>query len=108
MWHHEWKDAVGVVLDVEERMPGDPRFADVPDWPPEVGALVATVEYNRRTSKGRDTYEQVKQWYEHGEAAFSIGYRVPADGATRRADGVRVITDSICSRSALSCSAPTP
>lgn len=91
VWHHEWKDAVGVVLDVEEWMPGDPRFADVPDWPPEAGALVATVEYNRRTSKGRDTYEQVKQWYEHDEAAFSIGYRVPADGATRRADGVRVI-----------------
>lgn len=91
VWHHEWKDAVGVVLDVEEWMPGDPRFADVPDWPAEAGALVATVEYNRRTSKGRDTYEQVKQWYEHGEAAFSIGYRVPADGATRRADGVRVI-----------------
>ncbi|MFF8399816.1 NUDIX domain-containing protein [Streptomyces sp. NPDC016172] len=91
VWHHEWKDAVGVVLDVEEWLPGDPRFADVPDWPPEAGALVATVEYNRRTSKGRDTYEQVKQWYEHNEAAFSIGYRVPADGATRRGDGVRVI-----------------
>lgn len=91
VWHHEWKDAVGVVLDVEEWLPGDPRFAEVPDWPAEAGALVATVEYNRRTSKGRDTYEQVKQWYEHGEAAFSIGYRVPADGATRRSDGVRVI-----------------
>ncbi len=91
VWHHEWKDAVGVVLDVEEWLPGDPRFADVPDWPAEAGALVATVGYNRRTSKGRDTYEQVKQWYEHGEAAFSIGYRVPADGATRRGDGVRVI-----------------
>jgi 8-oxo-dGTP pyrophosphatase MutT (NUDIX family)/phage head maturation protease len=91
VWHHEWKDAVGVVLDVEEWMPGDRRFADVPDWPPGAGALVATVEYNRRTSKGRDTYEQVKQWYEHNEAAFSIGYRVPADGATRRGDGVRII-----------------
>lgn len=91
VWHHEWKDAVGVVLHVEEWLPGDPRFADVPDWPAEAGALVATVEYNRRTSKGRDTYEQVKQWYEHGEAAFSIGYRVPTDGATRRGDGVRVI-----------------
>ncbi|WP_411147381.1 NUDIX domain-containing protein [Streptomyces sp. A30] len=91
VWHHEWKAAVGVVLDVEEWMPGDPRFADVPDWPPEAGALVATVEYNRRTSKGRDTYEQVKQWHEHNEAAFSIGYRVPTDGATRRGDGVRVI-----------------
>ncbi|MFM9647760.1 NUDIX domain-containing protein [Streptomyces galilaeus] len=91
VWHHEWKDAVGVVLNVEEWMPGDPRFADVPDWPPEAGALVATVEYNRRTSKGRDTYEQVKQWYEHGEAAFSIGYRVPPGAASKRHDGVRVI-----------------
>ncbi|MFN1193369.1 NUDIX domain-containing protein [[Kitasatospora] papulosa] len=91
VWHHEWKDAVGVVLDVEEWRPGDPRFASVPDWPPEAGALVATVEYNRRTSKGRDTYEQVKQWHEHNEAAFSIGYRVPTEGATRRSDGVRVI-----------------
>ncbi|MFF8789219.1 NUDIX domain-containing protein [Streptomyces sp. NPDC015125] len=91
VWHHEWKDAVGVVLDVEEWLPGDARFAEIPDWPAEAGALVATVEYNRRTSKGRDTYEQVKQWYQHGEAAFSIGYRVPADGATRRGDGVRVI-----------------
>lgn len=91
VWHHEWKDAVGVVLNVEEWMPGDPRFADVPDWPPEAGALVATVEYNRRTSKGRDTYEQVKQWFEHGEAAFSIGYRVPPGAASKRHDGVRVI-----------------
>ncbi|MGW3626269.1 NUDIX domain-containing protein [Streptomyces sp. NPDC000880] len=90
-WHHEWKDAVGVVLDVEEWLPGDRRFADVPNWPAEAGALVATVAYNRRTTKGRDTYEQVKQWHEHGEAAFSIGYRVPTDGATRRSDGVRVI-----------------
>ncbi|WP_180989475.1 NUDIX domain-containing protein [Streptomyces cahuitamycinicus] len=91
VWHHEWKAAVGVVLDVEEWMPGDPRFADVPDWPAEAGALVARVQYNLRTSQGRDAYEQVKQWFEHGEAAFSIGYRVPADGATRRGDGVRVI-----------------
>ncbi|MGW2550114.1 NUDIX domain-containing protein [Streptomyces sp. NPDC001635] len=90
-WHHEWKDPVGVVLDTEEWMPGDPRFASIKDWPREAGALVSRVAYNLRTSKGRDTYEQVKQWHEHGEAAFSIGYRVPPDGATRRGDGVRVI-----------------
>jgi 8-oxo-dGTP pyrophosphatase MutT (NUDIX family)/phage head maturation protease len=91
VWHHEWKAAVGVVLDVEEWLPGDRRFAAIPDWPAEAGALVATVQYNLRTSQGRDAYEQVKQWFEHGEAAFSIGYRVPAEGATRRSDGVRVI-----------------
>nr|WP_240982078.1 MULTISPECIES: NUDIX domain-containing protein [unclassified Streptomyces] len=72
-------------------MPGDPRFADVPDWPAEAGALVATVHYNLQTKQGRDAYQQVKQWHEHKQAAFSIGYRVPAGGARRRGDGVRVI-----------------
>ncbi|MET8696955.1 NUDIX domain-containing protein [Streptomyces bauhiniae] len=91
VWHHEWKEPCGVVLSVEEWLPGDKRFAEIPDWPAEAGALVATVSYNLRTSKGRDTYEQVKQWHERGEAAFSIGYRVPETAATKRADGVRVI-----------------
>ncbi|RZU28321.1 HK97 family phage prohead protease [Streptomyces sp. BK022] len=91
VWHHEWKEPCGVVLSVEEWLPGDKRFAEIPDWPAQAGALVATVSYNLRTSKGRDTYEQVKQWHERGEAAFSIGYRVPETAATKRADGVRVI-----------------
>ncbi|MFJ4880056.1 NUDIX domain-containing protein [Streptomyces sp. NPDC088745] len=92
VWHHGWKDPVGVVLECEEWLPGDPRFADVPgDWPAEAGALVATVLYNLRTRRGRDAYEQVKQWHEHQQAAFSIGYRVPESSASRRGDGVRVI-----------------
>ncbi|MFE6185472.1 NUDIX domain-containing protein [Streptomyces sp. NPDC056465] len=92
VWHHGWKEPIGVVLEVEEWMPGDPRFADVPGaWPAEAGALVATVAYNLRTRGGRDAYEQVKQWHEHQQAAFSIGYRVPTEGATLRGDGVRVI-----------------
>lgn len=92
VWHHGWKDPVGVVVDCEEWLPGDPRFADVPgDWPAEAGALVATVLYNLRTRQGRDAYEQVKQWHEHKQAAFSIGYRVPETGASKRGDGVRVI-----------------
>ncbi|MEV8344557.1 NUDIX domain-containing protein [Streptomyces niveus] len=91
VWHHGWKDAVGVVIEVEEWLPGDPRFADIPGWPPEAGALVATVLYNLRTRQGRDAYEQVKQWHEHQQAAFSIGYRVPEPDASLRGDGVRVI-----------------
>lgn len=92
VWHHGWKDPIGVVLEVEEWMPGDARFADVPgDWPAEAGALVATVAYNLRTRQGREAYEQVKQWHEHKQAAFSIGYRVSTEGATLRGDGVRVI-----------------
>ncbi|QFG13244.1 hydrolase [Streptomyces phage Gilgamesh] len=92
VWHHGWKDPVGVVVACEEWLPGDPRFADIPgDWPAEAGALVATVIYNLRTRQGRDAYEQVKQWHEHQQAAFSIGYRVPESSASLRGDGVRVI-----------------
>ncbi|MCX5182644.1 NUDIX domain-containing protein [Streptomyces sp. NBC_00268] len=92
VWHHGWKDPVGVVVEVEEWLPGDPRFSEVPgDWPAEAGALVATVVYNLRTRQGRDAYEQVKQWHEHQQAAFSIGYRVPESSASLRSDGVRVI-----------------
>ncbi|MFJ4988748.1 NUDIX domain-containing protein [Streptomyces sp. NPDC088732] len=96
IWHHGWKDPVGVVTAVEEWPPGDPRFAeldDFPDWPAEAGALVASVAYNMHTQQGRDAYWQVKQWHEHKQAAFSIGYSVPAASATRRSDGVRVIHD---------------
>ncbi|MFI8265281.1 2'-5' RNA ligase family protein [Streptomyces sp. NPDC085665] len=94
VFHHEWKDPIGVVLDIEEWRPGDPRFASIPGgsaWPREAGALVATVQFNMRTQRGRDVYEQVLQWHENGEAQFSIGYKVPPGGASKRHDGVRII-----------------
>nr|WP_275416294.1 2'-5' RNA ligase family protein [Streptomyces sp. SID13666] len=53
--------------------------------------MVATVQFNLRTTQGRDAYEQVLQWHEHGQAQFSIGYKVPLAGASKRADGVRMI-----------------
>lgn len=96
VWHHDWKEPVGVVLKIEEWMPGDPRFATIPGgsvWPKGAGAIVATVQYNLRTTRGRDAYEQVKQWHEAGEAQFSIGYKVPPGGASKRHDGVRIIHD---------------
>ncbi|MBV1940757.1 2'-5' RNA ligase family protein [Streptomyces sp. BV286] len=96
VWHHDWKDPVGTVLEVEEWRPGDPRFASLPDgavWPSDAGALVATVRFNMRTSRGRDAYEQVKDWHDHGEAQFSIGYKVTPGGASKRHDGVRIIHD---------------
>lgn len=94
VFHHEWKDPIGVVLEIEEWKPGDPRFATIPGgavWPKEAGALVALVQFNMRTARGRDVYEQVRQWHEHGEAAFSIGYKVPPGAASKRHDGVRII-----------------
>lgn len=94
VFHHEWKDPIGVVLDIEEWRPGDPRFASIPGgsaWPREAGALVATVQFNLRTQRGRDVYEQVRQWHENGEAQFSIGYKVPPGAASKRHDGVRII-----------------
>jgi 2'-5' RNA ligase/phage head maturation protease len=96
VWHHDWKEPVGSVLSIEEWMPGDPRFATIPGgsvWPQEAGALVATVQYNLRTTRGRDAYEQVRQWHENGEAQFSIGFKVPPGGASKRHDGVRIIHD---------------
>ncbi|AXI91318.1 hypothetical protein SAM9427_36730 (plasmid) [Streptomyces sp. ETH9427] len=96
VWHHDWKEPVGSVLSVEEWMPGDPRFASIPGgavWPAAAGALVATVQYNLRTTRGRDAYEQVMQWHENGEAQFSIGFKVPPGGASKRHDGVRIIND---------------
>ncbi|MFC8537987.1 2'-5' RNA ligase family protein [Streptomyces sp. NPDC057249] len=84
------------MLEVEEWLPGDPRFATIPDgsvWPRAAGALVATVQFNLGTSWGRDAYAQVKQWHENGEAAFSIGFKVPPGGASKRHDGVRIIHD---------------
>ncbi|MFP3991003.1 2'-5' RNA ligase family protein [Streptomyces sp. E11-3] len=91
VWHHEWKEPVGAVLEIAEWQPGDARFSDIPNWPAEAGALVATIQFNLRTSKGRDVYEQVRQWHEYDQAQFSIGYRVPPSSATKRSDGVRVI-----------------
>jgi 2'-5' RNA ligase/phage head maturation protease len=96
VWSHDWKEPVGSVLSIEEWMPGDPRFASIPGgsvWPKEAGALVATCQYNLRTTRGRDAYEQVRQWHENGEAQFSIGFKVPPGGASKRHDGVRIIHD---------------
>ncbi|MGA5822247.1 2'-5' RNA ligase family protein [Kitasatospora sp. NPDC094028] len=97
VFSHEWKDPIGVCHRVEEWLPGDPRLPKATPmgkpWPKDAGALVADVGHNLRTSRGRDVFEQVKQWHEEGGGAqWSIGYVVPKGGATKRA-GVRIIHD---------------
>jgi len=95
VFSHEWKDPIGVCHQVQEWAPGDARLPKTTTmgepWPKEAGALVAQVGFNMRTTRGRDVYEQVKQWHEEGGGAqWSIGYVVPEGGATKRS-GVRII-----------------
>ncbi|MER8103285.1 2'-5' RNA ligase family protein [Kitasatospora sp. NPDC094016] len=97
VFSHEWRDPIGVCHRVEEWLPGDPRLPKTTPmgkpWPKDAGALVADVGHNLRTSRGRDVFEQVKQWHEEGGGAqWSIGYVVPKGGATKRAR-VRIIHD---------------
>ncbi|MFJ3793445.1 2'-5' RNA ligase family protein [Kitasatospora sp. NPDC090091] len=97
VFSHEWKDPIGVCHQVAEWLPGDPRLPKTTPmgkpWPKEAGALVADVGFNLRTTRGRDTFEQVRQWHDEGGGAqWSIGYVVPKGGATKRA-GVRIIHD---------------
>lgn len=92
---HEWKNKAGRVLHNEEWLPGDPRLPkrtkDGKPWPAAAGALVATMQYNLRSERGRESFEWVRFYAESNEAEFSIGYKVPDGKARQRKDGVRVI-----------------
>ena len=93
--HHSWQNHVGRVLHIEEWLPGDPRLPkrtkDGKPWPEEAGALVATMQYNLRSERGREAFEMVRFYAESNEAEYSIGYKVPEGKGRRRRDGVRVI-----------------
>lgn len=95
VWHHALNDPVGRVLHIEEWLPGDPRLPkktkDGKPWPKEAGALVATMQFNLASQRGREVFEHVRFYFESGEAEFSIGYKVPPGKSARRRDGVRVI-----------------
>lgn len=92
---HDWKLYLGRVLHIEEWKPGDARLPKkTPQgapWPKEAGALVATIQFNLRTQRGRDAYEMARFYAETGEAFWSIGYKVTPGLASKRGDGVRVI-----------------
>jgi len=83
--HHEWSAPVAKTLAIEEYMPGDPRLpkkmADGKDWPKEAGALWVKSQFNLKTQRGRDAFEDIMFFDE--EAEFSIGYRVP-EGKSRK------------------------
>ena len=92
---HDWAKPVGRVLSAIELRPGDKRLPKtLPDgrpWPEEGGALIAVIQFHLNTALGREMFEHCRQWHINGEAAFSIGYRVPEGMSTKRPDGVRMI-----------------
>lgn len=92
---HDWHKPLGRVLRVEELAPGDKRLPKtLPDgrpWPKEGGAVIAVLQFHLGTVAGREAFEHCRQWHINGEAAFSIGYRVPDGMSSKRPDGVRMI-----------------
>jgi hypothetical protein len=94
-WAHSWEDPVGRILHIEEIPPGDRRLpAQTKDgraWPAGAGALVATMQFNLDSERGREAWAAVKFFSKSGEADWSIGYQVPPGQSTRRSDGVRMI-----------------
>lgn len=94
VFHHKFDDFAGRILHIEEWMPGDRRLpAQQPNgspWPVAAGALVATMQFNLKTQRGREVYEWARFYAESGESAWSIGYTVPP-GMSAKRGGVRVI-----------------
>ena len=92
---HDWKKPIGRVLTIVELKPGDKRLpTHLPDgreWPEGGGALIAVMQFHLNTAGGREAFEHARQWHVNGEAAFSIGYRVPDGMSSKRGDGVRII-----------------
>lgn len=95
-WAHDWEKPVGKVLRIEEWLPGDPRFAEVgatlqgKAWPAEAGALVAEMQFNMKSERGRETFAAVEFYSESNECEWSIGWQTIPGKTLRRKDGVRV------------------
>ncbi|MEW9530780.1 HK97 family phage prohead protease [Microbispora sp. NPDC049125] len=96
IFSHDWQRWVARTEAIEELMPGDPRLPtttkDGHPWPSHAGALWVKARFNLDTREGRDAFSNVRFFSETSEAEWSIGYRVPRDGSTRK-DGVRHIKE---------------
>ena len=95
VFHHDVKDFVGRIISIEEWLPGDKRLLALKQpngqpWPAEAGALVATMQFNLNTQRGREVFEWARFYAESGEAAWSIGYMVPP-GMDAKRRGIRYI-----------------
>lgn len=82
-WSHQWDQPVSKTLAAEELMPGDSRLPakqrNGDGWPAEAGGLLIRMQYNLKTQRGLEAYEDAKFFGEDSE--WSIGYSVPVGGA---------------------------
>lgn len=93
VWQHQWTESIAKTTAIKELMPGD---ADLPKtlangqpWPANAGGLLVDMEFNLKTQRGRESYEDVKFFGDQQE--WSIGYSVPPGGATKDSKGIRTI-----------------
>ena len=95
IWHHSWEQPIGRILHIEELKPGDSRLPhqtkDGQSWPQAAGGLLATMQFNLKSDRGREAFEAVRFYSESGECEWSIGYQVPPSASTRDKKGIRHI-----------------
>jgi phage head maturation protease len=83
VWHHDVTKSVSKTLDIKELKPGDSLLPKaLPDgspWPAEAGGLWVKMQFNLKSTRGKDAYEDVKFFADEQE--WSIGFNVPTGGA---------------------------
>ena len=94
-WHHAWEKPIGRTTGIEEWLPGDRRLPaftkDGKPWPKAAGALVAEMQFNLKSDRGREAFEAVRFYTESNECEWSIGYQVPAGKSMKDRQGRRLI-----------------
>lgn len=73
VWGHDWNNPIGKVLEIYEVGPDDPRLAPETKQEGVTGALYAKVQFNLRSQKGKEAFENVLFFGEDQE--WSIGYK---------------------------------
>lgn len=79
VWSHDWDTPVSKTLQAEELLPGDERLPrktrNGEEWPTAAGALYVETQFNLKTQRGREAFEDVVFFGDEQE--WSIGYNVP-------------------------------
>lgn len=87
VYAHKWDMPISKALEAKELMPGSPELPKtLPNgdpWPAGAGALKIKAQFNMKTQRGRDAFEDVVFYGDEQE--WSIGYQVPAGGARMNA-----------------------